>query len=41
MNTEKTFSAELFSGAAYYVAVRAYRGNCVSDYSNIETVIVP
>lgn len=38
---ETHFSTELLSGAKYYVAVRAYRGNCASDYSNIVAVLIP
>jgi secreted trypsin-like serine protease len=41
VDTDTEFSAQLFSGAAYYTAVRAYQGNCVSEYSNIGTVIIP
>lgn len=41
MDKATEFSADLSSGDAYYVAVRAYRGNCTSEYSNIGTVIIP
>jgi secreted trypsin-like serine protease len=39
--TATGFSAQLDSGVSLYVAVRTYRGNCYSDYSNLGTVIVP
>lgn len=34
------FSVDLPRGSAYYVAINAYNGNCSSDYSNVEHVIV-
>jgi secreted trypsin-like serine protease len=34
------FSAYLNSGASFYVAIRAYRGNCYSGYSAITSVII-
>jgi secreted trypsin-like serine protease len=39
--TATRFSAQLDSGVSLYVAVRTYRGNCYSDYSNLGTIIVP
>jgi secreted trypsin-like serine protease len=40
MGKEVRFSENLNRGMNYYVAVRAYRGNCYSDYSNIGTIII-
>ncbi len=34
------FSIDLPKGSAYYVAINAYNGNCLSGYSNIERIIV-
>lgn len=36
LNTE--FSAQLWNGAAFYVAVQSYRSNEISQYSNIELI---
>jgi len=35
------FSANLKRGENFWVAVRAYQGNCYSDYSNLGEVIIP
>jgi len=34
-------SAHLSRGTSFWVAVRAYQGNCYSDYSNLGEVIIP
>ena len=39
--TTTRFSAQLDSGVSLYVAVRTYRGNCYSNYSNLGTIIIP
>lgn len=41
MGTQTHLSATLKSHDAYYIAVRAYQGNCYSPYSNLGTVIIP
>jgi len=41
IKNDTDFSAELSSGENFYVAAKAYRGNCYSDYSNIGMVIMP
>lgn len=41
MNQANTLSVTLSSGQNFYVAVRAYDGNCISDFSNIESFIIP
>lgn len=43
LGTLTSFSAELPGGHSFYVAVRAYRGNCYSNFNpdNIEPVILP
>ena len=38
MGSQTSFSADLWEGAAYYVAVQAYDSQGCSDYSNIEIV---
>ena len=40
MGPRNELSVELPVGAAYYVAVSAYQGNCRSDFSNVEHFIV-
>jgi len=41
MGSATKLSAKLTSQEAYYIAVRAYQGNCYSPYSNLGTVIIP
>jgi secreted trypsin-like serine protease len=41
MTQSTQLSADLNKGARFYVAVRAYQGNCYSDYSNLGDVIIP
>ncbi len=38
VNGQTQFNAHLRKNESYYVAVRAYQGNCWGDYSNIEAV---
>lgn len=40
LGSSTSFAAELWLGAAYYVAVQAYNGDTNSDYSNIELLII-
>lgn len=39
VNQNSSFSIPLDHGNAYYVAVSSYKGNCLSEYSNIEYFI--
>lgn len=40
MNSATSFSIELGTGFAFYVAITSYNMNCLSDYSNIEYFII-
>lgn len=40
MNQSSNFSALFGSGSAYYVAITSYKGNCLSDFSNIEHFVI-
>ncbi|MDH3998669.1 MAG: S8 family serine peptidase, partial [Desulfuromonadales bacterium] len=40
MGNETSFSIELWEGAAYYIAVKAYNDDGESDYSNIDAFII-
>jgi len=41
MSQISQLSAHLSRGTSFWVAVRAYQGNCYSDYSKIKKVIIP
>lgn len=41
MGLQTSLSADLWSGAAFYVSVQAYNGAGNSDYSNIEYFVIP
>ncbi len=41
MGTETQLTAILNEGTQYYVAVRAYQGNCYGPYSNLGEVLIP
>jgi hypothetical protein len=41
MGNQTHFSAELWNGAAFYVAIKASNGKGASDYSNIESFVIP
>lgn len=40
VNDLSQFSAELGTGSAFFVAITAYNGNCLSDFSNIENFVI-
>ena len=40
MNDVTDFSVGLGTGSAFYVAMTSYHGNCLSEYSNIESFII-
>jgi len=41
MGTATSLSVELWPGAAFYVAVKAYNATDISEYSNIESFQIP
>ncbi len=40
LNQLTRLSAELESGSSYYIAITSYNGNCLSNFSNIEELII-
>jgi formylglycine-generating enzyme required for sulfatase activity len=41
LGDSRSFSATLWPGAAFYVSIKSYQDDQLSDYSNIETLLLP